>query len=229
MEFSEMITSLRRRVGRPTTTEVPDDTLKEVINRAYKEIATKYPFNEVRCITSFNTTADDARYQVPTDSNMIYRVWDDTNKKKLHKRGVRFMTGLPDNLPNGKPLHYVRVRNYIQLIPTPDAEYSIKLYYKLDLTELEANDDVPVLPPSWHEGILLKARHMYYDDRGEVGKAIYALNAWKEWISDKPSEIDEEKDDMDDTGVVIPSLGHEYSRGLGVRDTRFNDNFDYES
>jgi hypothetical protein len=227
MTLQEMIGSLRSRIGNPLTSEVPDATLTGAVNRAYKEIGTKYPFNETRCITSFETIVDSPRYDVPPDSNLMYRLWDDTNKRKLRKRGVRYMTGLPLNYPTGKPLAYVRVRDWMQLIPTPDAIYTIKVYYLLDLQALSDNADEPVLPFAWHDGIVLKARHIYYDDRGEIGKAIYAMNAWKEWLSDKPTEMDIEKDDMDDIGVVISSLGNEFSSGAN-RDPRFNERFDYE-
>jgi hypothetical protein len=227
MTFLEMQASLRSRIGNPLTSEVPNTTLQSVINRAYRDVGTKYPFNETRCITTFNTIVDSPRYDIPTDADLIYRVWDDTNKCKIRKRGVRYMTGIPLNYPTGKPLAYVRVRNWMQLIPTPDAIYSVAIYYLLTLGDLSADTDKPVLPLPWHEGLVLKARHMYYDDRGEIGKAIYALNAWKEWLSDKPQEMDIEKDDMDDIGVVISSLGNEFSSGAN-RDPRFNERFDYE-
>lgn len=229
MTHAEMLVSLRTRIGNPSITEVPAATLTDALNRAYKEIGTKYPFNETRCITSFTTIVNSPRYDVPPDSNLMYRLWDDTNKVKLKKRGVRFLTALPLNYPTGKPLGYVRVKDWIQLIPTPDAIYTIKIYYLLDLAPMVDNAAVPVLPFAWHDGIVLKARHLYYDDRGEIGKAIYAMNAWKEWLSDKPSEMDIEKDDMDDIGVVLPGLGGEYRSRSMFRDLRFNDNFDYEN
>lgn len=229
MTLQEMRIALRKKAGNPSETEVPNATLDDCINRAYKEIGTKYAFNETRCITSFETVIDSPRYQVPPDSNLMYRVWDDTNKRKLHKRGVRYFTGLPTNYPTGKPQSYFRVQNWLQLIPTPDAIYTIKIYYLLDLAPLVGITDVPVLPFAWHDGIVTKARYIYYDDRGEIGKAIYAMNAWKEWVADKPSEMDIEKDDMDDVGVVIPTLGGEFSRGQVRRDVAYNENFDYES
>ena len=228
MTLLEMKLALRKKVGNPSVGEIPDVTLTDCINRAYKEIATKYAFNETRCISSFETVANSARYQVPPDSNLIYRVWDSTNKRKLQKRGVRYFTALPKDYPTGMPRNYFRVQNWLQLIPTPDAVYTVTIYYLLDLQALSADTDEPVLPFAWHDGIGHKARYIYYDDRGEIGKAIYAMNAWKEWISDKPSEMDIEKDDMDDVGIVIPMLGNEFPRSRGYQDSRYNENFDRE-
>jgi hypothetical protein len=202
--------TLRKKIGNPTVADVSNLDLDRIINAAYREIGSKYPFNETRCIKAFNTVVDTARYQVPTDMAALYRVWDDTNKRKLTKRGVRYLASLPLNFAAGAPRGYVRVKDYIQLIPTPDAIVSIQLFYLSDLGDLVADEDEFVLPLAWHDGIILKARHIYYDERGDIGKAIYAKNEWKDWVSDKPSELDLEKDDHDDVGVILPGLhtGH---------------------
>lgn len=227
MDLTTARSTLRSKIGSPNTTDVPDTTLTRIINAAYREIGTKYPFNEIRCLTSFSTVVDQPRYNLPTDLAIIRRLWDDTNKHRLRKRGMRYLSALPINLVAGKPRDYVRGPTWIELVPQPDAAYTIDLYYDTSIGDLVADSDIFVLPLGWHDGIVLKARHIYYDEKGDIGKAIYAKNEWKDWVSDKPSEIDQEKDDMEDVGVILTDLGGEYSRRQSRR-TRFDQNFDYE-
>lgn len=217
MNLLAMRTALRPKLGNPTVTEVPDATLTAFLNTAYTEITGKYPFNEVRCVKSFDTVAGTSRYDVPTDLAALFRIWDDTNKKKLGKKGVRFLATARKDVPNGKSFYYVRTKNWFQLIPTPDAVYSMMIFYLQTVADLVADGDVPVIPGAWHHGIVLKARHLYYDEKGDIGKAIYAKNEWKDWVSDKPSEIDLEKDDLEDSGVIVESLGGEHGRSFGGR------------
>lgn len=217
MNLLAMRTALRPKLGNPTVTEVPDATLTRILNAAYREVAGKYAFNETRCIKNFSTVIGTDKYAVPADLQALFRIWDDTNKRKLTKRGVRFLATARKNVPNAKPSYYIRVRDFFQLYPIPDAIYSMMIFYLKDVADLAADLDIPVIPSTWHDGLVLKARHIYYDERGDIGKAIYAKNEWKDWVSDKPSEIDLEKDDLEDTGVIVASLGGEHSRSFGMR------------
>lgn len=227
MDLQTARQTLRTKIGNPSTTDVTDVTLTRIINAAYREIGTKYPFNEIRCITTFNTDTVSARYNLPTDLAVIRRVWDDTNKRRLVKRGVRYLSAVPKDLPATFPRDYVRGPTWIQLVPAPDAVYAINIYYDTSLADLVDDTDTFVLPLAWHDGVVLKARHLYYDERGDIGKAIYAKTEWKDWLSDKPSEIDQEKDDMEDAGVVLSQLGGEYGRRGSIVDRRYDPFFDY--
>lgn len=224
MDIQTMLPILRSKVGSPTTADVPDALLTRVINDAYKFICARYPFHETRTIGDIDTVASTGSYDVPEDLLVLYRVWDDTNKKKLKKRGPRYLGSIPLNQPTAKPLNYVRAENQLYVFPIPDAIYTLKLFYLRVPDLLEDTTDTPVIPSTWHDGLVLKARHLYYDERGDIGKALYAKNEWKDWVSDKPSEMDQEKDDYDDTAVIIPSLGGEFGR----RNPRDDSNWDNE-
>lgn len=226
MDLNTARLTLRTKVGSPTEDEVSNETLTRILNAAYREIGSKYPFHETRCIKSFDTVAGTPRYTVPTDIAVLWRVWDSTNNKKLIKRGVRFLATVPAGQENDKPRSYVRAKDWIQLIPPPDAAYTINIYYLTEVQDLVADTDEFAIPLPWHDGIILRARHLYYDERGDIGKAIYCKNEWKDWLSDKPSEIDMEKDDLEDAGVIIPTLGGEHPNRRGFRDRRFDALFD---
>lgn len=228
MNLETMRNTLRTKIGSPTVSDVSNDTLTRIINAVYREVGAKYPFNETRCIKAFDTIIGTNRYTLPTDLAVLFRVWDDTNKRKLTKRGVRYLATIPKNLADGAPKNYVRAKDWIQFIPTPDAVVSIQIYYLTEIADLIADEDEPVLPLAWHDGLILKARHAYYDERGDIGKAIYAKSEWKDWVSDKPSEIDQEKDDLEDAGVIVGMLGNEHGRRFGGRYHRTNYEFDHE-
>lgn len=224
MNLLEMRTSLRAKAGNPTTAEVPDSTLDRHINTAYLYIAGRYPFTETRKTTSFPTTVAFSRYQVPPDAAAILHVWDSTNRRRLAKLHYRSESELGRALPPGPPRGYIRGSNWIQLIPTPLAEYTLVLDYQATPTSLAADADVPIFPTSWHEGIVIRARFNYYDERGDVGKAIYVSNAWKDWVADKPSELDAEKDDFEH-GVEMPELARSLALPWNYR--KYDPYFDY--
>ena len=89
MNLTAMQTSLRRKIGNPGTGEVPDATLTEHLNNAYRDVATKFSHPKSRKLCSFPTEADTSGYGLPAATGGILKVWDDTNKKRLEKIGPR--------------------------------------------------------------------------------------------------------------------------------------------
>lgn len=207
MDLVTIRTRLRRQCGSPDTTDVPEADLTEFINSAYRDISSRYRFHTVRKICQFSTVAGDKMYGLPTDCEAVLRVRDVTSGKKLAKRGDRFVAEqeASDVDVEGAPTDYVRQKDWIWLDPTPDTVYVIEVFYKAGITDLSADADEPIIPVSWHEGILKLARHKFYDDKGDIPKAKYALENYNSWLSTKTIELDEEKSDID-RGVVIPTL-----------------------
>lgn len=225
MNLLAMRTELRPKLGNPTVANVPDSELTSAINAACRFIGARYPFNELRKLVTFPTAVGTARYDLPPDLAWIRRVWDDTNKRKIRKRGISWLASLPLNQQANVPLYYVRAESWIQFVPSVNGIYTIMMYYQFQPSDLVADGDVTVLPAAWHDGVVLKARHLYYDGKGDVGKAIYARKEWKDWVADKPSEIDQEKEDLDDGPIELPELS---GWRTPVVDRRFNPLFDYE-
>lgn len=207
MELSTMRTRLRRAVGSPSTTDAADADLDEFINSAYRDIAGRFRFHRVRKLCQFNTVDGTERYGLPTDCEAVFRVRDVTNGVKIKKRGDRFAATLEgsDDEVSGKPTDYVVQKDWLLLHPTPDDVYVIEVFYKAGITDLSADADEPILPEGWHDGIIKLARHKFYDDRGDIPKATYALANYNSWLSTKTIEVDEEKRDID-SGVEIPTL-----------------------
>lgn len=206
MNLTTMLSRLRERVGNPDTTDVPDATLTARINEAYSFIWDRYRFHANRTTdSSIVTVAGTASYALPADCDIIMSVRDVTNTTKLKKIG-KDKYDAKGVISNGKPTEYFRENNNLILWTTPDGAYTIRVRYKQAMTELSAGADIPSVPTAWHDGIVALARFMYWDTKGDVPKAQYAFRMWKEWVSDKSNEIDEELFQDYDEGVSVPTL-----------------------
>lgn len=212
---------LRSSIGNLTSTDDAGDALlNQHINSAYEDISNKFRFHKMRKLCDFSTVAGTRRYGIPDGATEVYQVRDLTNNNKLEKLGQRRAEELPiavDGVVDpvslrGKPVKYVRTRDFLELHPTPDGTYLIRVFYKAEYTPLVSDADTPVLPDSWHRGIGMLARWYFYDQSGDLAKAEQSLNSFNRWVADQPSEVDEETRQLD-SGVEIPTL----SRDVGSR------------
>jgi len=193
-------------IGSPTTDDVSDDRLDIHINEAYRDIATKFPHHKARKLCSFPTVAGTSDYGLPAEAEAVLRVWDETNGKWLKKVGDTFLVQWDTlNEPDAQPENYIRLREFIRLYPTPDGIYTIWIFHREEIADLAADGDEPVINLSWHPAIPRLARYKYYDEQGDIPKAQYAFTAYQAWLSDKPTEFEEESRDID-SGVTIPTL-----------------------
>ena len=122
MNLTTMRTRLRKRIGNPDTNDVPDTDLNEYINQAYKDIADRFRFHQVRKLCSFTTTSGSKDYELPSALIAILNVRDRTNGAKLEKTDLRDdadQESVDDDI-DGIPTKYIRIRNFIRLEPTPD-------------------------------------------------------------------------------------------------------------
>lgn len=205
MTLLEMRTMLRRRVGNPTTAQVTDARLNEFLNLAMREIQNKYRFAQGRSLYTFNTVSGTRSYALPSNAASIMYVRDTTTEYKLEKLDDEEVARLTEVDTNARPLYYYRDVSNLLLHPTPDGVYAMVVKLKVAITELSTDGSSPSIPASWHIGIVLLARHYYWDDQGDDPKAISAKNFYKDWASDQPVEVDEEKADLD-RGVSVPTL-----------------------
>ena len=204
-QLSALRTKLRRKIGNPSVADVADSLLTEHINTAIDRITSRYVFNNVRKICTFPTVANESQYFLPNDCFAVLRVRDNTNNKRLVKIGDQQYADRLDDTP-GKPESYLRQKTWVTIVPVPDAVYTIELFYKAMPVDLVNDADLPVTPPAWDEGIVLMARHVYWDDIGDYVKAKYGLDTFNAWVQVMPTEVDDESATID-SGVQIPSLG----------------------
>lgn len=213
MQLSVMRDTLRRRIGNPSTVDTPNSDLTSNINSAYEEIANRFRFRAMRKSTTVPTVNGTLAYGLPADAVAIINIRDATNEKRLIKLDDKRRAALVDVATTGKPTAYFLLQTTYELYPKPDGVYSIILFYKASYTGLSADGDIPVLPLSWHEGILRLAKHYYYSDQSDNPKATLAFNEFDLWAMRQPLEVDEEKGDFD-SGVSIPTLSENLTERL---------------
>lgn len=208
MNLTALQADLRVKIGNPSTSQVADSVLTSYLNKAQKRIADRYRFHKTRKVVTFPTVASTDKYNVPSDYNVVMSLADQTNKRPLRKTSFAFINANPSQT-NQQPTRYAIEQGYIHLWPTPDAVYTIQMMYRANPTDLSAGSDTPVFPDAWHEGLPLCARHIYWDDNGDVAKARYALDIYNDWLENKTDEIGLEYQEDWEQGVSVPTLSGE--------------------
>lgn len=216
MTLQELRDSLRGKIGNPSTTDKSDALLNGHVNSAYSDITDRYPFSIMRQRVRFLTAQGTSIYTLGASYTVVNKMYNRSKATRLRKIGDR-EAGEVDTLSvpgvntQGVPTAYARWGDGVQLYPQPDGVYEIEAYMRKSVTLLAADTDSPVIPTSWHPGIVLLARWYYYDGIGDIPKTEHSYNTFKLWLADKPSEFDEEKLDID-SGVAIPTLARPTSR-----------------
>lgn len=235
MTLAELEQSLRRKIGNPTTTDVPASELKVCINASLRHIMDRYPFHASRNLTTFPTVAGTKRYALPADLGTLLRVWNTTTRHRIHKNDMLAFANSEnqDTTVQGDPYFYYRSGSYdsnglysdwIQFNPIPDQVYTIGLYYRTTIADLVLDADVPPIPLPWHEGIVAYARYVFYDERQDWHRAQFSYASWNLWVQDKPVELQEETVFDYDKAAALPFL-----RGAGFTETgRRSNDFDHE-
>ena len=137
------------------------------VNQAYLDLTTKnkfwdlkvpsnFDYPELRTSTTKSTTAGTAYVTTPTDCLYIRHIHNDTSDMKLDK--IKFMeyvrdTGRAATSSRSKPLQWIRDGSNIYLYPTPDATYTLSVYYRKKPAVLTAGAKT-VVGSEWDEPIL---------------------------------------------------------------------------
>ena len=208
MTGTELIAIVRRYIGNPSTTAEADATLLELVNFAYKQIATRYQFHATVEHDTINTAAGTRSYALDSDDVVLLDVWNRTYQTKLRKIDMLNVSQFDDtNIASpqrGRPTHYYRSGANVILYPNPDAVYVLELVTRITPASIVAGTS-PAIPLSWHEGIALWARWQYFDQRGDYPKAQYAYNVLQTWLSTKENEWSEENAAFQG-GIEMPTL-----------------------
>lgn len=213
MNLSQLEVKLRAKTGNPSLADVPLATNYGFLNDALQEMANKYIFHRGRNIVTFPTIMGQARYTIPSDCLAVLSLWNTTTnfQGKLTKKDEQWLAAQQSSTTS-TPTGYVRQKDWIELSPVPDAIYTMRLLYKIDVPQLVAPSDIPVLPSVWHPGIWMRARVLYWDEKGDITKAQWAETFFANWVMDKPDELQEEDQADNVEGVVLPTLTDTPSR-----------------
>ncbi|MCK4829940.1 hypothetical protein KA005_80200, partial [bacterium] len=113
------------------------------INQAYIRLTTRNRFWGIKKSFYFpelevdnsgtNTTAGTAYVTTPTDALIVREVWDSTSDVRLNNIPTSKYVSYPGRAvtaSRGKPTEWLRRGKYIYFHPTPDAVYSMVVYYR---------------------------------------------------------------------------------------------------
>lgn len=214
MNFAQLKAALRVSIGNPSVADVPDLSpsgtgLGDYINDAYFELLDRFGHSTLKPRYRFTTISGTGKYILPNTVGGILWVWDRTNKIKLDRVDMDYISRNEFDAPSpatAKPTKYAHIDNFLQLLAIPDGAYVMEFMYRLITAGMALDVDVPSIPLTWHKGIRILARWHYYLDTNDTAKQTSSKAAYDLWLSTKPLETAEETM-ADDTGVSIPSLG----------------------
>jgi hypothetical protein len=167
------------------------------INTAYRDLATRdmfwsmslpsgFIFPQLATSASSNTTDGVAYVAMPTDAFVLNTIHDATNDRKLESIPFKEYiekANRADTDSEGKPQHWTRRGTSIFLYPTPDATYSLTVYYRKVPAAMSGGTDVTVLGAEWDEPILKLAVIQSLMRLGEYDKANYEKADWQESVA----------------------------------------------
>ena len=211
MNLSEMEVMLRKRVNSPAETDQAKAVMYECLNLGYRDICDKFNFREVRGRLRFEGTSAANIYALPATWYEIIRVrYADSNDRggRLEKAGPNQTFDLDSGAVAGRPTHYALWGNEIQFYPPLDGTYAFEVFAKFEPPKLTSPGDIPLIPPSWHYGIVLLGRYYYWDGAGVTNLAMAqaAMGSFNLWASGRMPPTLRELDDSEQA-VEVPTLG----------------------
>jgi len=141
------------RVGDASTTAL----LPDLVALAEARIARDLRLRQQVTLTTLNTSAGDPAVALPTDMLELENVGVSSSPDwNLQYANIEYLnTNYPDNSYTGRPMFYTLEGSNLLLGPTPDAVYTLNVYYYQKFTALS------VTPTNWlltnHPGVYLFA------------------------------------------------------------------------
>lgn len=163
LELQDLRDLLRSHLGNLDEQDMPDSEADSLLNRSWWEVADKFKFKEKEGKDSFPTVESTAEYDLSSTTSDLFGL---TRVAAEDTYGKHFLLNRideskyeseydEDSSQEGFPTHYFRRDVTLTLHPTPDAAYTIYIYYQKTLADLSSGG--PDVPRSWHEVILLGA------------------------------------------------------------------------
>lgn len=137
------------------------------INRAYKYLASILDIKQLFASIQFNSTANQPIYQLPANVAWVRElsVVDPGNYPSggynlipIDADTYRKLSDDDTNLP----ANYFREGNLLVLYPTPREVKTYALEARIRPAPLVNPTDSPIIPPEYHEALLLRAKHVAF-------------------------------------------------------------------
>jgi hypothetical protein len=193
-------------------------TIDGFINDAIVEISQLYPwkyFGELR--TSDTLTIGSDTFANPTDHDITAglilvdpsdttKYWNLTNDRMNYEA---FFALYPNAsvLDNSQPVYWTEYGNTIYFNCPADKAYLVRQLHQKTPTELSGDSDVPELPQTFREAIVLGATYRCEGERGNDDIAAVRQNQFNDRVSDQIMRLSNDTMAGPDT-VVMPGRKH---------------------
>jgi hypothetical protein len=171
LTFAQYRGRLKSRFGENDSWDSSTDYYGIWVNSAYRYLATLEKLAETKRhvlipdleTSASATTSDGVAYvSEPSDTLIVREVYDATNNKRLDWLSWQEYVGKTDKATaanENKPTYWHRRSGYIYLYPTPDAAYTLTVYYKKVVADLTGTA-VTALGSEWDD-VILELAHYY--------------------------------------------------------------------
>jgi hypothetical protein len=197
--FAEMSAALKFRNG---GNDAFDSYYGGWINRGYMQLVTgdriwgikrSLYFPELETDADKTTTASVAYVAKPTDCLNVIEIYDTTNNTLLNWMSWSDYVSRTDRTVNtGKPILWTRRGDSIYVYPTPDATYTLKVYYR-KIPAVLTGAAVTAIGQEWDDIILDMADYNARMWAGEYDKAKIMKEAALERIATLVTVYDDEQ------------------------------------
>jgi len=172
LTFGEMKTYVALQFGNNDAWSTPVDYYGVWVNRAYIRLTTqdtlfglpgKLFFPKLEISATAVTVDGTATIAQPTRTLLIRDVYDRTNNRRLTNITPRTYidyTDRADTSKEGQPTEWMRQNNLIYLYPTPDAVYTMNIWYRQIPAVLSSDSSTTVIGSEWDTSIVSFAAYI---------------------------------------------------------------------
>jgi hypothetical protein len=185
MTYLEIVNEVLRRLREREVSSINQTTYSKMVgdfvNDAKRDIETSWDWGANRDIISVYTIVEEPTYTL-TGFGQFGRIlssWNDTSNRNMYERSQQWLDARrygADDVPGSPYLYAFRGQDanqdaILEVYPTPDAAYTLKLNCYLPQPELVNPSDVLNIP--WRPVALLAAA-MLAEEKGEAGGSTSA-------------------------------------------------------
>jgi hypothetical protein len=169
------------------------------VNRAYRDVCSSVTnIPELRSSYDFSTVVSQPFYAIPKELGHIEKVslgdldtYPSYGGRELVKTDIGGYRRA--RLFEGSIERYFRHGSTLVLYPHPDSVVTMVVDFIIRPADLTAPTDSPIIPPEWHEAILLLARAKAHSGLLEFAHAKDALADYNSWVAARVDRDAEER------------------------------------
>jgi hypothetical protein len=166
------------------------------LNQAQAYVAAQTDFRELFSSEAVTTVNDDVAYDLPTDFMRVYSLMYTPTAADSYAL-TEVSQGDLDALPvsSGVPTHYAITNDEINLWPTPDSAYTLRLRYYAKPATLVNAGDTPQIPGTYHHLLVSYTLWHCYERENDYNSAVYHKGRFDEDIMKCRGEVQYDSDD----------------------------------